>query len=248
MKTLRQSTIYAWVCPITGKPVYVGKTSMPLEARQRSHRREAARWKTTKARWLNELMASGRLPRVVILETTTVARSATVERRWQLRLSSRFDLLNQATAGSGNPGIGRVSWTPEILALLGTVPDSQIAAQIGCERKTVSYRRQCLGIPASFDRTNNIPPPANGGWNRKTLPDRIIAVLGTVPDWKLAEQAGVSKKRIMDERHRRGIPSYAAATGNDGKIKLGEPHRRWNKRKFAPSPDPKVASWPARPM
>jgi hypothetical protein len=89
-----------------------------------------------------------------------------------------------------------VKWTPELLALLGTVPDSEIAAKLGCERKTVSYRRQCLGVPASFDRTNNIPPPANGGWNRKTLADCTIGALGTMPDWKLAEELALAKNGL----------------------------------------------------
>ena len=154
-----------------------------------------------------------------------------------------FDLSNCAVAGAGNPGVGRVVWTPEIDALLGVVPDSVLAKRLGCERKTISYRRECRGIKASYDRTNNTPPPNMAGWNRITLSEEIISILGTMPDHAVAKIAGVNKKKITDERNRRGIRSYASATGNDGRIKVGEPHRRWTpSRRYAPSQAPKVAS------
>lgn len=152
-----------------------------------------------------------------------------VERRWVRRLSARFTLLNQATAGAGNPGVGRVKWTEESLGRLGRVPDSELALELGCERKTVSYRREVMGIAASFDRKNNTPPPSMGGWNRVDLGAEIVALLGTAPDHEIARRAGVSKKRIMKERHARELPSYAERTGFDGRIKVGEPHRRWNR-------------------
>lgn len=71
-------------------------------------------------------------------------------------------------------------------------------------------------------------PPKMGGHNRKELPFEIIEQLGTMPDYKLAEKAGVSKRTILRKRQRFGVKSYAEQTGNDGKIKKGEPHRRWN--------------------
>lgn len=70
-------------------------------------------------------------------------------------------------------------------------------------------------------------PPFMGGHNRIDLPKKITDKLGKMPDYELAFIAGVGKKKIMIERHKRKIPSYAKTTGNDGKIKKGEPHRRW---------------------
>ena len=224
---MRKVLIYAWICPTTGRPVYVGKTSQTIALRMRSHKRESDKRLTPKAVWLSEVLEKGFSVRVVVLDECSVESSSAIERRWHRRLSDRFDLLNASVAGAGNPGIGRINWTPELLAKLGTVPDSELAAEIGCERKTVSYRRECLKIPASFDRKNNSPPPPNGGWNKATVPATIIAALGTMPDYRLAESAGVSKKVIANERRKRGILDYASATGNDGRIKCGEPHRRW---------------------
>jgi hypothetical protein len=223
----RVTLIYAWLCPDTGAPVYVGKTSQPLNLRMQTHRHEARRRShTPKHRWLLDLLARGLHPRVVVLDQTSPDASSVIERRWVRRLS-HFALLNMAPAGAGNPGVGRVDWTPEIDALLGKIADSKIARQIGCERKTVSYRRQCLGIEPSYDRTDNKPPPNMGGWNRTNLTADIVAKLGSMPDYKLAEIAGTAKSKIAKERRRLGIPSYAAATGNDGRMRVGEPHRRW---------------------
>lgn len=227
----RRTIIYAWLCPISGKPVYVGKTSQPIADRMRSHWREARKGSSTpKHVWLRQLSRNGLEPRVIVLQETEPASSPAIERRWTKRLK-RFALLNVASAGSGNPGIGRVNWTADIDAMLGAVPDSEIAAMLGCERKTVSHRRKCLGIGASFDRKNNTPPPNNAGWNRKDIAAEIIAMMGAMPDYRLAALAGVSKKRIMVERHRLGIASFAETSGSNGRIRVGEPHRRWTRAK-----------------
>lgn len=226
---MRRSLIYVWLDRTTGRPVYVGKTSATVELRMRTHERVSGRGKTEKDRWLASEIRNGRYPVVRVVDTCEVSRSSAVERRWHSRLSARFDLLNVARPGAGNPGIGRVQWTPELDDLLGSVADAVIAERIGCHRKTVSYRRECLGIPAAFDRTRNVPPPNLGGWNRVDLPDEIIAELGTAPDHVIARRAGTSKYLIGRARAARGIPSYAQATGNDGRIRVGDPHRRWGK-------------------
>jgi hypothetical protein len=166
-------------------------------------------------------------PKIVVLQDTTVARSSAVERRWIRRLSRRFELLNRSAGGAGNPGVGRIDWTDDLLRALGTVPDSEIAKLLGCHRKAVGYKRECLGIPASFSRKNNMPPPSMGGWNRKDIPDEIAERLGLSPDYVLANIASVSRKVIARHRRERGIKSYAQATGNDGRIRSGECRRRY---------------------
>lgn len=51
--------------------------------------------------------------------------------------------------GSGN----RKPWTPQEDALLGTIPDPQLAKQLGRAQSNVGIRRRALGIPA-FDTRN----------------------------------------------------------------------------------------------
>lgn len=72
--------------------------------------------------------------------------------------------------------------------------------------------------------------PVPAGWNRITLPEEIVAKLGTMPDYKLGEIAGVSKKVISRVRREMGIPSYAEMNENKGQFKKGMPHPRWNKK------------------
>lgn len=71
-------------------------------------------------------------------------------------------------------------------------------------------------------------PPKMGGHNRLEIESDVIDKIGTMPDYKLAEQAGISKYTIARRRRNLGIKSYAEQTGNDGKIKKGEKHRRWD--------------------
>ena len=225
----RVSQIYALLDPISGAPRYVGKSAQGIDRRMASHRREArVRAKTPKHLWISGLAARKLSPKVVVLDSVSVAESARVERRWVARLA-RFNLLNVRVAGAGNPGIGRVVWTNEWLSKLGTVPDSDIAREIGCERKTVAYRRECLNIPACVSRKNNTPPPPMGGWNRKKLPPEIEAQIGKLPDYVLGEMADVCKTVISRARKRLGIKSYAEATGCNGRIQVGEAHRRWSR-------------------
>lgn len=50
------------------------------------------------------------------------------------------------------------------------------------------------------------------------LPSHLIAELGTKPDYRLAQENGVSKFVVARARREAGIPSYAERTGNDGRI------------------------------
>lgn len=222
----RRVIIYAWVCPDTGRPVYVGKTSQTLGTRQRSHRREATKKsRTPKHLWLRDLLAAGKVPEIVELERCSVEASSFVERVWIRLLDERFELLNLSPGGGGNPGVGRVRWTPELTALLGVIHDPELAALAGCDRGTVAYRRTVLGIAACPDR--ELPP------NTVTLSEDIIARLGSVPDYILAKEIGISKFVISKHRRRLGILPCATSTGQNGTFKSGEPHRRWRPK----SPD-----------
>lgn len=215
----RACTIYAWACPDSGLIVYVGKTSVALNVRMAAHRNSAMRHPKTPAhRWLRDLLRAGRSVEVSALEACTVAQSSERERAWIAEFESTgVPLLNVRTGGHGNPGVGRVDWTPARLALLGKVSDRALAAMIGCESSTVGYRRRAHGIAAC--------PQAKPS-TTKTLAPSLLSQLGTAPDHRLAKAAGVSKFVIAKHRRRLGIPSFAAATGNDGRIRNGARGRR----------------------
>jgi hypothetical protein len=214
--------IYTLSDPRDGRVRYVGRTVNPLSRRLREHINTAKRGKLKdkqKEAWILELLAARLKPEIAAVEAVTIDDFKLAEKRWVSHYrASHSDLLNIKCGGDGGMGGHFVVWTPELDALLGKVADSRIAETLGVSRKTVTYRRDQLGIAASFDRARNLPPPMMGGHNRITLPDAVIAVLGTMPDQKLAEIAGVSKKRIIRERTLRGILSFAELTGNSGKF------------------------------
>lgn len=228
---MRESRIYAWVSTRTEKPVYVGKTAQTIEARMRSHRSKALRNPTTKKHiWLRDELSNGHDVSATLLGSCPYKESSSLERFWHSKLSLRFDLLNDAPCGSGNPSerFGRVNWTKEAISMLGVRPDSEVAKLLNCERKTVSYKRGILGIKASFCRDNNSTPPPMGGHNKIEFTDEVLGKVGSMPDYKLAEICGCSKTAIAKRRKSLGIESYASRTGNNGRIKVGESHRRWS--------------------
>lgn len=238
MKTLIR--IYTLSDPRTNTVRYVGRTVNPLSRRLREHIRSAHKLKDRrKAEWLAELQAAGLKPIITEIDQVGLAEFQAAEKRWVAHYRSICDdLLNVKCGGDGGLGGHFVKWTAELDALLGKWSDSRVAELLGVTRKTVTYRRAQLGIPASFDRTNNKPPPAMGGHNRLVFAPEVVARFGKEPDYKIADELGVEKSVIARRRKALGIASYAKQTGNAGTFTKGMPHPRWSKRDGAKSASP----------
>lgn len=208
--------IYCFLCLKTGTPVYVGKTTMPLKTRITNHLGTAKRKASTPFhQWLRDNINNYK---VIILETVSFFESSKSEIRWMLRLSKRFPLYNVRAFSFGNPGIGRVEWNSDTIDMLGKKTDTEIAEALGCNRQTVAYRRSLLNI-------SRFPDPHKVA-SEKVLDLVTLMRLGTEPDYKIADELGISKFVIAKHRKRRGIKSYAESTGNNGRVKLGNSLRR----------------------
>lgn len=226
--------VYTLSDPRTGTIRYVGRTVQTLQQRLANHIGEARKGKLhPRAVWIRSVLDSGFLPTIAVVDSVPNENARNAEREWTKRLLDQgCDLVNSNLAGGGcTYPKKRAKWTPETLGMLGKVADAVIADMVGVTRKAVSYERTKLGIEAPFDRTRNVPPPPMAGHNRVELSDDVIALLGTMPDYKLAAIAGVSKKRIIAERHRRSVSSFAEQTGNTGQYKKGNFPARWLQNK-----------------
>jgi hypothetical protein len=89
-----------------------------------------------------------------------------------------------------HPGYHGPRWTPQELALLGTMPDDALAAQIGKTPGAVRQKREELGIPN----------PAANSWTAEG-----IALLGTLPDREVARLLGRSRAAVTQKRCQLGI-------------------------------------------
>jgi hypothetical protein len=223
--------IYGLYSPEDEAIRYVGRTKQPLHIRLKEHidqsrrkRGEQYKLHNPRVEWIRSLLARGLKPEIKLLETVTIETQREAEARWMQQFS---DLVNSGHANQGGTRSYVAEWTPERDALLGKIADSILAEQMGITRKAVTYRRNLLGIPASYDLSRMKPPPAMGGHNKIQFPDNIIALLGKLPDWKLARYAGASKPAIRRARVERNIPSYAETTGNNGQYKEGQFPPRW---------------------
>jgi hypothetical protein len=77
------------------------------------------------------------------------------------------------------------AWPAEHLALLGTLPDTEVAARTGRCENGVKVKRSKLGIPN----------PSGPGWTEEEL-----ALLGTDPDREVAERIRRTPTAVTDER------------------------------------------------
>jgi hypothetical protein len=89
-----------------------------------------------------------------------------------------------------HPGYHGPRWTPQELALLGTLPDEEVAAQIGKTPGAVRVMRTRLGISN----------PAANSWTAEG-----IALLGTLPDGEVARLLGRSRAAVTQKRCQLGI-------------------------------------------
>lgn len=221
--SLRKSEIYGWICPTTGDIVYVGKTSTGIKSRMVCHRGNARRHpKLPSEIWMREQMDADLTVEAIILDSASIVNSAAVEMEWIAHFGLE-NLLNIRVGGNGNPGFVRVPWDDAFNGMLGKESDGYIARLTGCARSAVSARRRSLGISPKKQA-----PPSN----KVVLPLDIRARLGSLPDYELAKEIGVCKYVIASNRRALGIPSFAVASGNNGRIRKGDAHRRWKPLPF----------------
>jgi hypothetical protein len=83
------------------------------------------------------------------------------------------------------------AWPEEHLALLGTMPDEELARRLGKSENAVRLQRERRGIPN----------PSGPRWTEGEL-----ALLGTAPDGEVARQIGRTPMAVACKRCEQGIP------------------------------------------
>jgi hypothetical protein len=81
-------------------------------------------------------------------------------------------------------------WTPEDIALLGTMPDGEVARRTRRTAGAVRQKREELGIPN----------PACNSWRPEE-----VALLGTLPDREVSRRLGRSLQSVTQKRIKLGI-------------------------------------------
>ena len=94
--------------------------------------------------------------------------------------------------------------TTERMKLLETYTDAQLARKWQVKQKLIKAHRDRARIPEPTQKIRMKTPHDT----RSTLPDEIIAKLGTMPDRELAEIAGCAFNTIWRARKERGIESH----------------------------------------
>jgi len=91
-----------------------------------------------------------------------------------------------------------IEWTAEIDALLGTVTDATIAAQLNISGASVFLRRSHLGI-----RSFRAPAAV---WTVQ-----MDILLGTATDSTIATRLGIGRDAVTERRHKLNIPAFTSA-------------------------------------
>jgi hypothetical protein len=113
-------------------------------------------------------------------------------REWTVQERRRRRQVNAEKGLAGNLVLGYHAphWAPEDVALLGTIPDADVARRTGRTAAAVRQKREELGIP-------------NPGGNRWRAEE--IALLGTLPDREVARRVGRSLYSVTQKRIKLGI-------------------------------------------
>jgi hypothetical protein len=98
------------------------------------------------------------------------------------------------------PPAAGVPWTADEDALLGTMPDADVAARTGRTLVAVQSRRYVFGVPNVMKRNPISKPPR---WTPKR--ERL---LGTMPDTVVARKLRCSPISVFNRRKKLGILSF----------------------------------------
>lgn len=99
-------------------------------------------------------------------------------------------------------------WTEKELALLGKNTDKQVARRLKIQEASVASKRYTLGIAPFRPRMANKNPRPNAvNWSRQNL-----ALLGKLPDERVCEIMGISRKSVRSKRKELGLESFAVGT------------------------------------
>lgn len=96
----------------------------------------------------------------------------------------------------------KYDWTPQNIALLGTMTDQQVADRIGGKADAIREKRLYLGIKAYKPQASPVKgkPRPNFNWT-----ELAIALLGTKPDKQVAEELGLAITTVALKRRTLGI-------------------------------------------
>lgn len=114
-----------------------------------------------------------------------------------LKLGVTRNEVQNMRRGLGIPSyvetLDKALWTPQCVALLGQLRDSEVARRMGISQVVVSNQRIRRKIlPCSDSR----------------IPPRLFHLLGTMSDVKLARRLGVTRQDILNRRQLLGIPPF----------------------------------------
>lgn len=114
-------------------------------------------------------------------------------------------------------------------SLLGSIPDGDVAQQLGVSRSSVANVRKELAIPpaprasAGAAKTKSAPKGKSKakrttkarGRRRNSKVAAAHDILGTISDRDVASKIGVSAGAVLQYRQRHGIPAYRRGRATD---------------------------------
>lgn len=91
-----------------------------------------------------------------------------------------------------------INWTPDVIALLGKIPDGEVAGIYGMNILSVQKKRVARGIRCYARKSKT--------WHYWTKKE--IALLGKMPDGDVALRTGINKASVYWKRCKLEIPSF----------------------------------------
>jgi hypothetical protein len=134
-----------------------------------------------------------------------ISQKTVLAKRHSLGIAATVDKTTYPRART--PLIGRkIHMPPEVIAKMGTMPDTHLAKMYGIDHVILHKRRVELGI-------KKYEGPVNRTYKRKiSLDDPRLSIIGTQTDKEAGKALGVSHTAIRHARLALGIPPYGKRT------------------------------------
>lgn len=195
--------IYALCDPDTGEIRYVGKANDPQVRLRRHLRPQELNADTYKSRWIRSLLACGKKPSLVVIDTVTITTWQKAERRWIADLRARGARLTNTYDG----GYGRQAGLKHSPEVIEKIRRGLIGRPVSQETRG-KLRERFAGKPLTEEHRQKLSEVHKERWAQVDPEEREETLRHLRHGWSEESRKKVSQTRLGKKRGKNTTSQY----------------------------------------